>query len=103
MSSKVVKTGTILRMFRRGAAAGIVVAAVVCAGCESETAPGPSPGAVGGPLMVETVTGSIKVGGSAFYSFNVPATGQVSLTLLSLREADADSTTVVSLGLGVPA
>jgi len=44
-----------------------------------------------GASTVETFQGNLAVGGSAFYSFTVPVSGTISVTLLTLREAGVDS------------
>ena len=89
-------------------AAGLALAAVLSivglTGCE-EAPLAPSPGSKAPPLMIETFSGSLGVGGSAFYSFNVPVEGPVSFTLLQYRstESGQDTDKVASIGLGVPA
>ena len=79
-------------------------AIIVGAGCD-EAEPPTSPDSVSPPLLIETFTGSIPVGGTASYSFNVPVSGPVSLTLLQYRsvETGSDTDKVASMGIGVPA
>ena len=83
---------------------GIVVIGAALAGpaCADATVSGPT--AVGNNVTqtVETFSGTLPVGGFRFYSFTVPRTGQVSVTLLSLKENGVDSTVFVILGLGGP-
>ena len=104
MSREVVKKGPIQRLARAAAVTTLVVATVFGAGCD-EAEPPTSPGAVNPPLMIETFTGSLPVGGTAFYSFNVPVTGPVSFTLLQYRRVEdgADTDKVANMGIGVPA
>jgi len=71
------------------------------AGCDqppSPTQPTPNP-----TVVVESFTGTLVKGGSAFYSFTVPTTGTVSLTLLSLTIAGAPQDVAISMGIGAPA
>jgi hypothetical protein len=99
-------SGAIPRRRRAAGLAALALAAsAVLAGCEGDAALAPSPGSMSPPLVVETFGGSIPVGGTAFYSFNVPVEGPVSFTLLQYRNAadGADTDKVASIGIGVPA
>jgi hypothetical protein len=81
----------------------LTVVALALAGAACEYPPNPvvtSPANV--PVFVETFTGTLVVGGARFYSYSLSTAGAVSVTLISLREAGADSTTVVGLGIGSP-
>lgn len=69
---------------------------------DSPSSPSQPPAGSGPALVVETFSGSLAQNGSAFYSFNVPQTGQVLVTLITLREDGNDSTALVSLGVGSP-
>lgn len=53
-------------------------------------------------ISVENFSGALKVKGVAFYSFSVADGGTSYLSLLSLKEAGADSDVLVTIGLGVP-
>ena len=77
--------------------------ALVCGACNDDapTQPAPLPGS-GPALVVETFTGALAQNGSAFYSFNVPQFGQALVTLITLREDGADSTALMSIGVGNP-
>ena len=55
-----------------------------------------------GPLTVESFTGTLAKGGTAFYSFTVPRDGTVSFTLLSLTIGGVPSDLSITMGLGVP-
>lgn len=89
-------------------AAGVAVVAVLSTvgltGCD-EAPLAPTPGSNAPPLMIETFSGSLAIGGTAFYSFNVGAEGPVSFTLLQYRstESGQDVDKVASMGIGVPA
>lgn len=91
-------------MARAVCAAALVIATVVGAGCD-EAEPPTNPGAVNPPLQIETFSGTLSAGGTAFYSFNVPVTGPVSFTLLQYRsvESGSDTDKVANMGIGVPA
>jgi hypothetical protein len=105
MRREVLKSRAISRMVRVAGLAGMVVAtSALVAGCD-EAEPPTSPGAVTPPLVVESFAGTIVSGGTAFYSFNVPVSGPVSLTLLQYRSQDTgqDTDKVANLGIGVPA
>jgi hypothetical protein len=104
MSREVLKTRVIQRLARAAVVTALVIATAGAAGCD-EAEPPTSPGAVNPPLEIETFTGTLAVGGSAFYSFNVPVTGPVSFTLLQYRsvESGSDTDKVANMGIGVPA
>jgi hypothetical protein len=89
---------------RVSARIALLLSLVLVAGAcndDSPSAPNQPPNSGGAPI-VESFTGTLAQNGSTFYSFNVPQTGQVLLTLITLREAGADSTALVSLGIGNP-
>jgi hypothetical protein len=77
--------------------------ALVCAtaACDevTETPIDPS---VTAPVVHESFSGSVSLLGSAFYSFTQVRTGRVKVTLLTLVENGAASTTTVGVGVGVP-
>ena len=91
-----------------GRSAGLRVVALVlllvsAGACNKDESPvSPSDPAAIQPIVVESFTGTIGLLGSAFYSFTVPVTGNVSLLLHQLSEAGAASTAIMGLGLGVP-
>jgi hypothetical protein len=70
--------------------------------CTEATVAGPSQLGNNAPFTVETFSGTLAVGGSRFYSFNVPRTGFTGVTLLSLKQNGAETTETVILGVGVP-
>ena len=78
----------------------VFLLAGACDQTEAPAAPS-NPGSTT-PVAVESFTGTLAVGGSRFYSFTVPQTGNVSLLLHSLIENGAASTAQLTLGLGVP-
>jgi hypothetical protein len=91
---------------RRGAMAravpllAILLLAGACDQTEAPAAPS-NPGSTQ-PIAVESFTGTLPVTGSKFYSFTVPASGNVSLLLHTLTENGAASTAQVTIGLGFP-
>jgi hypothetical protein len=91
-------------MARAGALTALVIATMLGGGCDEADLP-TSPGSAAPPLLIETFTGTLAAGGTAFYSFNVPVTGPVSLTLLQYRsvESGSDTDKVATMGIGVPA
>jgi hypothetical protein len=103
MSREVLKSGGRARLTRAVACLALATATVFAAGCDEDapTAPvSPTP-----PLLIETFSGTLATGGTAFYSFNVPVTGEVSFTLLQYRgvESGTDTDKVANLGIGIPA
>jgi hypothetical protein len=69
-------------------------------GCDeppTSTTPSNNPG-----VTIESFSGTLVKGGSAFYSFVVPVEGSVSLTLLTLTIAGQPSTQAVTMGIGIP-
>jgi len=90
---------------RVSARLALLLSLVLVAGAcndDSPAAPSEPPPNSGGAPIVESFTGTLAQNGSTFYSFNVPQTGQVLLTLITLREDGTDSTALVSLGIGNP-
>lgn len=78
----------------------LIVSALVAAGCSSPSAaPTPTPAA---PTLSETFVGTLKVGGSAFYSFTVNQYGTVNLTLNSLNVDNQASDIQLTLSIGQP-
>ncbi len=53
-------------------------------------------------LTIENFSGSLVVNGSSFYSFTVTEGGLTYVSLVSLKEAGADSEAQVTIGLGAP-
>jgi hypothetical protein len=80
----------------RAALLGLVIVTAAC-GSSSTTAPKVEP-----PSTTEVWTGSLTLGASRFYSFNVPLTGTVSVQLTSLTQNGAASTEELTIGLGGP-
>jgi hypothetical protein len=104
MAREGLKTRVIPRLARRSAGIVLLMAAMLGAACD-EAEPPTNPGSLAPPLQIETFTGTLAVGGSAFYSFNVPVTGPVSFTLLQYRgvESGTDTDKVANVGIGIPA
>ena len=81
----------------------LVLVLVSAGACNKEESPvAPSDPAAIQPIVVESFTGTVGLLGSAFYSFTVPVTGNVSLLLHQLSEAGAASTAIMGVGFGVP-
>jgi hypothetical protein len=88
----------------KAALLALFVAAVAAAGCGGgDSSPATTTTAPSGN-SIETFSGILVPGGSAFYSFSVSTAGTANLTLASLTSSStpAASTTVVGLGLGNP-
>ena len=80
----------------------ILALSVASASCDESDPPStPSP-IWTGAIVVESFTGTLPVGGTAFYSFFSPHTGVVNLTLLTLTENGQPSSNTVNIGLGAP-
>ena len=77
-----------------------VVLALVAPACSKNSA---TPAATTSPSVartMETFTGSVQTGVSAFHAFTVSQTGQVDVTLTA---AGPPSTIVIGVGVGLPA
>ena len=61
-----------------------------------------SPTTVEPPSTTEIFTGTLPVGGLAFYSFNTTQHGTISATLTSLLDLGQPSTLTLDIGIGVP-
>jgi len=57
---------------------------------------------VAAPTVTETFNGTVPVGGSRFYTFNIAANGTVNVTLKSVSGAGVPSTVQLGLGIGQP-
>jgi hypothetical protein len=93
-----------IRSFAWACAAAIVLALVVCAcgGSSNNTSTAPSVIATPQPELFE---GKLDVGGSAFFSFTVQATGDADVMLASVTTSTTPGTSsnvVLGLGLGTP-
>jgi hypothetical protein len=89
--------------FPRLSAAFVLTSAVAAAACGNRIEilhPTGNPATAA--VTVETFAGVLPVDGSEFYSFTVPQTGFVGLTLLSLVENGEPSSALVNVALGVP-
>jgi hypothetical protein len=85
------------RSLRRCRALGIVglaAAAVAAASCGDDAAATTTPSV---PRTTESFSGTVQVGGSAFHSFRVAATG---ITEVTLTSAAPPSTVVMGLAIG---
>jgi hypothetical protein len=76
--------------------------ALLGASCAEATVSGPSTAGNNASLTIETFGGTLPVGGSRFYSFTVPKSGLITLTLVGLKQDGVDTTTQVLLSLGAP-
>src|SRR5262249_38555773 len=54
------------------------------------------------PTTTDEFDGTVKVGGSAFYSFSVSQYGTVNITLTSVSGAYVPPEVMLSLGIGTP-
>ena len=91
---------------RRGAvtrAIPLLALLVLAAACDQTEAPAaPSNPGSTQPITVESFTGTLPLTGFRFYSFFVPASGNVQLLLHTLTEGGVASSAQVTLGLGFP-
>jgi hypothetical protein len=55
------------------------------------------------PTISEPFAGTVPVGGSAFYSFNIAVNGTVNVTLNSVGGVSVPSTVQLGMGIGTPA
>jgi hypothetical protein len=55
------------------------------------------------PTISDTFAGTVKVGGSAFYSFNIAVNGTVNVTLNSVSGVGVPATVQLGMGIGTPA
>ena len=81
------------------------LALVVCACGNSTTAPSSSSTTTTTsttPAVTESWTGTVPVGGAAFYSFSISQSGTVQLTLQSVSGQDVPPTVTLGLGIGTP-
>ena len=73
-----------------------------CGSNSSTTAPSTTTPSVAAPTVTEPWSGTVPVGGSAFYSFSIAQNGTVNVTLLSVSGQFVPSTVTLGLGLGTP-
>ena len=81
---------------------GFLAGALFATGCDSKdstTTPTKTPAA---PSVTETFEGTVRVGASAFYSFQVSQYGTVNLTLNSLQVGGELSDAAMGLTIGQP-
>lgn len=81
-----------------------LVAALFASGCGSsstttDTTPTQTAAA---PTSTENWSGTVPVGGSAFYSFNVSTYGTVNFNLLTVSGTNVPATITVGVGIGTP-
>jgi len=93
-----------IRSFAGACAAAIVLALAVsaCGGSSNNTSTAPSVISTPQPQLFE---GKLDVGGSAFFSFTVSATGDADVMLASVTTSTTPGTSsnvVLGLGLGTP-
>jgi hypothetical protein len=84
--------------------ASLAVAAARCGSdTDSPTSPSPTtPPTVASPTVSEDFTGTVPVGGSAFYAFSVEQNGTVNVTLTSVSGTGVPGTAWLGLGIGIP-
>lgn len=90
---------------RRMIGATALAVALVTAGCDSTTAPSSSTAtttdaSVATPTITDVFTGTLEVGSTVFFTFDVIANGTVNATVSSISGAGVPSTVQVRLGLG---
>jgi hypothetical protein len=90
-----------MQTLARAAVLGIVMVAASCDKAPELVAP--SGTFVGGPVRVETFSGTLAPTGFRFFSFTVPTAGTIYLTLMSLSVNDAPLDANMRLTIGVPA
>src|SRR5579864_5252061 len=91
--------GKMLRWFP-----AVVVACALgasCAGTDNASATPTQPSSFASPTTVETFTGTVAVAGTDSHPFNVPAPGEVDVTLTSLTPAP-DPMVPLTLAIGLP-
>jgi hypothetical protein len=92
---------------RSDALIGILFAVIAIAWCEtactsSASTPTPTTPTPASPTSTETFTGTLPVGGTAFYSFSVAVTGTVNVTLVDIEGAGVPQMVQMNLGIGSP-
>ena len=82
---------------------------IAVAACNSDTPTSPTTTTttettttVADPVATEEFSGTVSVGGAAFYSFTVEQNGTVRLTLTTVGGANVPSSIWLGLGLGTP-
>jgi hypothetical protein len=86
----------------RASIALLCLLAAVSAGCGDDSPTAPTPET---PVVVtELFSGTLSAGGNGFYSFSVPTTSSVGITLVSLTPSASGPalTTPMTIGLGQP-
>lgn len=76
-----------------------------CANEELDTGTSPTTTTTAEPaaaIVAEDFVGTVAVRGSRFYSFSVPTSGTVNVTLVSMTGQSIPSTIQMGLGIGVP-
>jgi hypothetical protein len=84
----------------------VLIVPLLVAGCGGDTPTSPSTTTttttVAAASVSEEFTGTLPVGGAAFYSFTVAEYGTVNLTLTQVGGAGVPATVWVGVGLGTP-
>jgi hypothetical protein len=80
----------------------IMTLALSAAACGGVSTTSPASTAVASPTATETFTGTLAVGGSAFYSFRVLVNGTVNVTLVSVAGTNVDPAVTLGLNAGEP-
>ena len=88
------------------ALASIVAIGLAACGSEADTPTSPSTTSttttIASPTVSEDFTGTVTVGGAAFYSFSVEQNGTVNVTLTAVSGSGVPSTAWLGLGIGIP-
>lgn len=90
------------RMLLLAAACVAALAGAACGKDDAATTTTPTP-VPADPTITESFSAALPVGGTVFYSFNMPQYGVVNVTLTSLTAAELPEGFTVSLGIGRPA
>jgi hypothetical protein len=92
---------TFRKNFAMNCALAVCLGAVsaLCAACGKSTST-TSPTTTTPDTLTETFTGTLPVGGSAFYSISLATAGTVTATLANIGGNNVPSSVVVNLGIG---
>ena len=79
----------------------LLIALALTAACgKNATTTSPTSTTTASDSVTETFTGTLPVGGSAFYSFSIATAGTVTATLTSIGGDGVPSSVMVNLGIG---
>jgi hypothetical protein len=84
----------------RAIAVSLLIASALIAGCGKSASTTSPTTTTTSDSVTETFTGTLPVGGSAFYSFSIASAGTVTATLTSIAGDGVPSSVMVNLGIG---